>query len=256
MIVAYDGTDFCGWQKQKAHAFASPKPSVQETIEKALKVLFNEPIGLYASGRTDAGVHATGQVCHFETNRTLPKSFCWAMRSKLPASIVIKKSWVVPDEFHSTLSAEKKTYCYWVWNDPLPTALLNRYSYWIRQPLDVKYLQKLADILVGEHDFKSFQSVGTPVPHTVREIYSARWTRKKNGLVQFEVTGSGFLKQMVRNLVGTQLDMCLKNQPPEKMRQILMAMDRRMAGPTAPPQGLFLRKVYYSKELDKRCRQI
>jgi len=255
-IVSYDGTDFCGWQKQKEHACASPKPSVQETVEQALTKLFNEPIGLYASGRTDAGVHAHAQVCHFETQRPLPKSFCWAMKSMLPASVVVKKAWIASDDFHSTLSADKKTYRYWIWNSPLPTALLNRYTYWVRQPLDLNYLQKLADKIVGEHDFKSFQSVGTAVPHTVREIYSAKWTRKKNGLVQFEVTGSGFLKQMVRNLVGTQVDMCIKQQPIEKMDQILLAKDRRQAGPTAPPQGLFLWKVYYPKELDNRCRQI
>jgi tRNA pseudouridine38-40 synthase len=256
-IVSYDGTDFCGWQKQREHACASPKPSIQETIEQGLVKIFNEPIRLFASGRTDSGVHAQAQVCHFDTSRTsLPKDLSWALRSKLPASIVIKKAWVAPEDFHATLSAVRKTYRYWIWNSPTPTAMLARYSYWIRQPLDLEYLQSVADKLVGNQDFKSFQSVGTSVKHTVREVYSARWTQKKGSLIQFEVTGSGFLKQMVRNLVGTQVDLFLRQQSPEKIQEILAAQDRRVAGPTSPPQGLFLWKVYYPKELDNRCRQI
>lgn len=256
LIVSYDGTDYCGWQRQKPHKHASEKPSLQETLEKALSKLFNESIDVSASGRTDAGVHAQAQVCHFVTERPLPRDLCWAVRSLLPDSLVVKKAWLAPDEFHATLSAEKKTYRYWIWNDPRPTALLSRYSHWVRQPLDLDYLNQQAQYLVGEQDFKSFQSAGTPVAHTVRQIYQVRWTRRHSRLVQFEVTGSGFLKQMVRNIVGTQLDFYLKNQPLESIVRVLESQDRRQAGPTAPPQGLFLWRVFYPHNLDNRCRPL
>ncbi len=256
LLVSYDGTDYCGWQKQKAHKHASEKPSIQETLEKALSKLFNEPIDLMGSGRTDAGVHALGQVANFTTTRKLPKDLCWAVRSLLPPTIAVKDAWVAPAEFHSTLSATHKTYRYWIWNSPRPTALLARYTNWIRHPLDLEYLNQQAEFLVKKQDFKSFQSVGTPVLHTVREVYKASWQVRKKNLVQFEITGSGFLKQMVRNIVGTQLDLCLKGQHVEKIDEILKAMDRTKAGPAAPPQGLFLYRVYYPRELDIQCRQI
>jgi tRNA pseudouridine38-40 synthase len=256
LIVSYDGTDYCGWQRQKPHKHASEKPSLQETVEKAASKLFNEPIDVSASGRTDAGVHAQAQVCHFDTTRSLPKDIPWAMRSLLPASIVVKAAWEAPKQFHSTLSAEKKTYRYWIWNDQRPTALMARYTHWVRQPLDLDYLNQQALLLCKEQDFKSFQSVGTPVAHTVREIYSARWTKRQKNLVQFEVTGSGFLKQMVRNIVGTQLDLFQKNQPLTRMQEILDLKDRKCAGATAPAQGLFLWRVFYPSDLDNKCRPL
>ena len=196
------------------------------------------------------------QIGDFATTRPLPKDLCWALRSLLPSSIVVRSAWIAPDEFHSTLSATHKTYRYWVWNQPRPSALLARYAHWVRQPLDLDYLNKQARFLVKNQDFKSFQSVGTPVLTTVREVFDARWARRKSGVVEFQITGSGFLKQMVRNIVGTQLDLFMKGQPIEKMDEILKALDRTKAGTTAPPQGLFLKKVYYPQELDIRCRQI
>lgn len=256
LLISYDGTDFCGWQRQKEHDFAPDKPSLQETIEKALSKIFNEPIDLCASGRTDAGVHALSQIGHFETQGKLPRDLPWALRSLLPPSIVVKKAWEVPEDFHSTLSATHKTYRYWVWNHHRPTALLARYSHWVRQPLDLDYLNEQAQFLVKNQDFKSFQTMGTPVQTTVREVLGARWSLRKGNLVQFEITGTGFLKQMVRNITGTQLDLFLKNQPIDKIADILAAKDRTKAGPTAPAQGLFLYKVYYPKLLDNRCRQI
>lgn len=256
LLLSYDGTDFCGWQKQKDHKHGPEKPSVQESLEKALSQIFNEPIELCASGRTDAGVHAMGQVAHFDTKRSLPRDLCWAVRSMLPNSIAVKEAWTAPEEFHSTLSATHKTYRYWIWNRPRPTALLARYSWWIRYPLDLDYLNEQSKFLLKNQDFKSFQSAGTPVAHTVREVYQARWERKSNGMVQFEITGSGFLKQMVRNIVGTQVDLCLKQKDLGRLQEMLKAKDRTQAGPTAPPQGLFLYKVYYPQDLDNRCRKI
>lgn len=257
LLVSYDGTDYCGWQRQKPHKHASPKPSIQETLEKALSQIFNEPISLSGSGRTDSGVHALGQVCHFETSRTtFPKDLCWALKSFLPSSVAVKDACIAPEDFHATLSATHKTYKYWVWNSERPSALLARYSNWIRSPLDLDYLNQQAALLIGEKDFKSFQSVGTEVQHTVRQIYSAEWKQRKGSLIEFRITGSGFLKQMVRNIVGTQLDLMQKRRPIEQIEQILEYKDRQKAGPAAPPQGLFLSRVYYPQDLDKRCRQI
>ena len=256
LILSYDGTDFCGWQKQKDHAQASELPSLQETIELALEKIFRHKISLSASGRTDAGVHAVAQIAHFDTDRPMPQDLSWALRAHLPASIVVKNAFIAPDEFHSTISAEKKTYRYWIWNRPRPTALLARYSWWIRQSLDLNQLNECAKYLISKQDFESFRSAGTAVNHTIREIYSARWTERKPGLVQFEVTGSGFLKQMVRNMVGTQIEFALKKQPAFRMVEVLEAKDRKKAGPAAPAQGLFLYKVYYPKALDNKCRRI
>lgn len=256
LSVSYDGTDFCGWQKQKAHKHGPEKPSLQETIEKALSKILNEPISLSASGRTDAGVHAVAQIAHFETAKALPKDLCWALKYMLPSSIAVRQAWIAPQSFHSTLSAEKKTYRYWIWNAPRSTALLGRYSHWVRSPLDLDYLNQQAEYLTKKQDFKSFQSVGTTVQTTIREVYQAHWSRRKGNLVQFEITGSGFLKQMVRNIVGTQLDLYIKSQPIEKIDEILKSLDRRRAGSAAPPQGLFLYRVYYPSDLDIKCRQI
>ncbi len=255
-IVSYDGTDYCGWQKQKEHKYASELPSLQETIELALAKIFKENISLSASGRTDAGVHAIAQVCHFETDKAMPKDLCWATRAYLPASITIKKVFTAPSDFHSTLSAERKTYRYWVWNQQRSTALLARFSYWVRKPLDLDFLNSCSSRFVGIHDFKSFQSVGTPVHHTEREIFSATWRRKNNSLVEFEITGSGFLKQMVRNIVGTQLDLALKQQSADRILEILALKDRTKAGTAAPAQGLFLKRVYYPPALVKQCRVV
>lgn len=256
LLISYDGTDYCGWQKQKDHAFASELPTLQETIEIALSRVFNEPIALSASGRTDAGVHALAQVGHFNTEKPLPKDLCWALRSLLPPSIVIKAAWQAPEDFHSTLSATHKTYRYWIWNKPRSSALLHRYSWWIRQPLDTTFLNEASQYLIKKQDFKSFQSTGTTVQTTVREIFNAEWKARSNGIVEFQITGSGFLKQMVRNVAGTLINLHQKSQPAEMMEEIIAARDRRKAGVAAPPNGLFLYKVYYPRKLDNKCRRI
>ncbi len=256
LIISYDGTDFCGWQRQAVHACASPLPSIQETLEKALERILCHQVCLSASGRTDSGVHALAQVAHFDTDSRIPHDICWALRAHLPPSIAVKAAYVVPAEFHATLSAEKKTYLYWIWNHQRDTALLKRYTWWIRQPLSIDALNQMAACFIGEHDFASFRSVGTPVKTTIRRVDQAQWSMKRPGLVQFEVTGNGFMKQMVRNLVGTQASLVMKGKSPEILRHILESRDRRKAGMAAPPQGLFLKKVYYSKNLDIRGRQI
>lgn len=254
--VSYDGTDFCGWQRQNHEQ----KPSVCQTLQDALEKIFDHPIELYASGRTDAGVHALNQVCHFTTSREFSTGrswdLGWALKPKLPSTIVVKKAWIAPDEFHSTLSAEKKTYLYLIHNAQHPSVFLRRYSEWIRHPLNIDHLKKGTRYLLGEHDFKSFQSVGSEVPNTIREILQADWSWRRPGIAQFTITGTGFLKQMVRNIVGTQLFLERKDLPPEKIKDILLAKDRQQAAAPAPSNGLFLMRVYYPQDLDNRCREL
>ncbi|MFS4458501.1 tRNA pseudouridine(38-40) synthase TruA [Bdellovibrio sp. HCB2-146] len=254
--VAYDGTGFCGWQKQKQEG----QISVAHVVEQALEKVFNEKITLFASGRTDAGVHALNQVCHFSTHRKIDPAkkwdLCWALNSQLPPSIVAKKAWIAPEDFHATLSATHKTYRYLIVNRPRPSAHLNRYAEWVRKPLNIEHLQESSKFLLGKHDFKSFQSVGTPILTTVREIYQADWEWRRPDVLQFTITGSGFLKQMVRNIVGTSLMLEQKGMNPVKMQEILQAEDRKKAGPSAPAQGLYLMRVFYPQDLDNRCLEL
>jgi tRNA pseudouridine38-40 synthase len=254
--VAYDGTDFCGWQRQKHPG----KPSVCQTIQTGLEKIFNQKISLFASGRTDAGVHALNQVCHFDTTRDEERikgmDLSRAMKTQLPSSIVVKKAWIAPMEFHSTLSPDKKTYRYLIYNAQQQSAFLSRYADWIRKPLDLDYLNASSKFLLGNQDFKSFQSVGSDVAHTERSIYQAEWSWRRQNIAQFTITGSGFLKQMVRNIVGTQLLLEKKGLPAEKLHEIIKAQSRNAAGPPAPPQGLFLMRVYYPLDLDNKCREL
>ncbi len=253
LLVCYDGTDFCGWQRQSR----PPLTSVQEVIEHALSQIYNQTIVVGASGRTDSGVHALGQVVHFDAPKhKVVKDLCWASRAHLPNTVVIRKVYLAPPEFHATLSAERKTYVYLIYNDPRPHALLARYSFWVRKPLDLDYLNETSKFLLKNQDFSSFKTAGTVVQTTVREVFEAKWTRVSPRVVMFSITGNGFLKQMVRNITGTLVKMFLDERPPEDLKTILAACDRQEAGPTAPPQGLYLKQVYYPSELDKKCLQI
>jgi tRNA pseudouridine38-40 synthase len=257
--LSYDGTDFCGWQRQslERETNQTEKPSLSRTVENALEKIFKHPITLGASGRTDAGVHAVNQVAHFDTTMTAEQlkrlNLSRAAGSFLPPTIVIKKTWIAPDEFHSTLSAEKKTYRYLIYNSKTPSAFFQRTMGYVQQPLDIDFLNQCSKYLIGHHDFKSFQSVGTDVATTDRTIHTAKWRWLRPNIAEFSITGSGFLKQMVRNIVGTELLLARKNQKSEKMADIIAFCDRKQAGPPAEPQGLYLMKVYYPQDLDNKC---
>lgn len=242
LTLSYDGTDFCGWQKQpQGH-----KPSVQESLEIALSQIFKTPVQCVASGRTDAGVHALAQIIHFDIERD-PSSIhlVRALRALLPPSMVVVKSEIVNPRFHSLLSAKAKTYRYVISTKPTSPVFMERFCHWYPHRFDFSALQSLAQVLEGTHDFKSFQSVGTPVPTTTRRIFRARWVQIRPHLFHFEITGTGFLKQMVRNIVGTQLFYMQKGFGPSDLIQLIDAKDRTKAAYTAPAKGLFLVKVYY-----------
>lgn len=255
--IAYDGTDYCGWQKQRSEVYGGAISSVQEQFEKALTRIFKEPITCVSSGRTDAGVHALAQIVHCDVPRD-PKGirFAMAMKSMLPSTLSVKQAWVAPAEFHSLFSAQAKTYRYVVHTGPTPPAILSRFCLWYPYKFDIERLNQISQYLVGTHDFKSFQSKGTEVATTVRKIYKAQWTQKSKYLYHFEICGSGFLKQMVRNIVGTELLFCKDNIEPKEILNVMELKDRSRAGWTVAPQGLFLLKVYYPQALDNKCLQI
>lgn len=253
LVVSYDGTDFCGWQKQNR----SQKPSVQELLETSLGQLLKQEVHCFGSGRTDAGVHAVHQVAHFDCEQDPSKiNFTMAMKSRLPSSVSIRSAKTVSKDFHANFSARAKTYRYVLYTGKTPSPLLARYSWWYPHRFDIVRLNQVAEIIKGTHDFKSFQSRGTQLLTTVRTIYSAKWSQPVENIIRFEITGSGFLKQMVRNLVGTQMMFCKDKTDPKVMADILEQRDRSAASMSAPPQGLFLMKVYYPSKLDKPGLQL
>jgi tRNA pseudouridine38-40 synthase len=214
-------------------------------------------VSLMGASRTDTGVHALGQTAHFDAPRDPTKGdIRFALNGMLPRSIVIRQVSLAPPTFHSIADSVKKTYRYKVLNHRVPSALRHRYTFWIRQPLDIEFLNEASAYLVGQKDFKAFQTMGTVVKTTERTILQAHWEKKPNDIVEFTITGDGFLKQMVRNIVGTLVDLNLKDPQPKRVQEILHTLDRQKAGPTAPPQGLYLSRVFYPPSIDKECRKL
>lgn len=258
--ISYDGTDFAGWQRQGPKS-ADPRPTLQATLEDAVSKIFSQEITIQASGRTDAGVHAEAQTLHFLTpeNTTEDKirnmKLLRSLNALTPDSLAINKAWIAPDDFHALRSSVKKTYRYVIQNSATPDPLRHRYSYWVRKPLDIQKLNAITECLIGEHDFKSFQTRGTELKTTVRKLEQALWQRQGD-IVSFHITGNGFLKQMVRNIVGTAIYLHQNAENPQEMQKILTSCDRQQAKDTAPAHGLFLESVYYPPELDNRCREL
>lgn len=250
--IAYDGTNYVGWQKQTGRK----SPTIQGELEEALLQLTGENFKTIGSGRTDSGVHARHQVVHFTFNE--PDKYPWvkALNSLTGEQILVKAAYAAPSEFHALASARKKTYSYYIQNSSLRPLFRRQYCWWQRRPLDLQWLQAAAKLVQGKQDFKSFQSQGTPVPDTVREVFSAKWYLHPGELLEFRITGEGFLKQMVRNLVGTQIQLHLKGAKPSTLIDILKAKSRQAAGLTAPAHGLFLNSVEYPPELDNQCRKL
>ena len=237
--IEYDGKEFNGWQKQPN------KLNIQGTIEQAIKSITNEDVELNASGRTDAGVHALGQVANFKTNSQIPiEKFAIAINSRLKKSIVIKKAEEVDERFHSRLNCKKKTYRYIINNTPEGTAIYRYLETHIPQKLDVNNMKKAIKYFEGEHDFKAFKASGTSSKSSVRTIYKTELYEKDNK-IYIELTGNGFLYNMVRIIAGTLVDVGLGKIKPEQIEDILKNGKRENAGKTLPPNGLYLLKVEY-----------
>jgi tRNA pseudouridine38-40 synthase len=243
LLLEYDGTAYHGWQRQAEAA------TLQQTLEEALARLTGEPITLLGSGRTDAGVHALGQVANFRTTSAIPlKAFHQGLNSLLPRDLAVLAAHEAPPEFHARKSARAKTYEYRILNRPNPSPLSRHYAWWITSPLDLAALAATAACLEGEHDFTAFRASGSDNRNPVRRMVAARWQTHPGGWLRFTITGNGFLRGMVRSLVGTMVEVGRGKAPPTRLPELLASGDRRLAGPTAPPQGLYLVEVFYGEE--------
>jgi tRNA pseudouridine38-40 synthase len=242
MLVEYNGGKYNGWQTQQKGRF------IQCTLERAIEKVANAPIRIHASGRTDKGVHASGQIIHFDTsaNRSSHGWVC-GVSSHLPADISIRWAEQLSQDFHARFSALARRYRYFIYEAPYRSALLPDGVTRVRETLDVKAMQTAAQDLVGEHDFSSFQDAQCQSKSPFRHLFACQVEREGDYIV-IDVTANAFLHHMVRNIVGTLLPIGKGKKPVAWLKNVLVAKDRRAAGITASPNGLYLVKVYYPSE--------
>lgn len=239
LTVAYDGTDYCGWQVQPQ------MPTVEEALNRALSRLLGEEITVIGASRTDAGVHAQGNVAVFDTETRIPaERICYALNTCLPEDVVAVKSEEVPVGWHPRHCKSCKTYEYRILNRTFPDPVLRRMTHFVSFPLSMEDMREAAGYLKGTHDFKSFCSVHTSVKDTVRTIYALDIEREGD-LITIRVKGNGFLYNMVRIIAGTLINVGRGYYTPGQVKEMLEALDRREAGVTAPPQGLTLVEIAY-----------
>jgi tRNA pseudouridine38-40 synthase len=240
MIVEYDGTAYCGWQRQENGV------TIQQVLEEAIQVITGEKAIVIGSGRTDAGVHALNQVAHFKSNSRLPVINIYrGMNSVLPPDIVVKELGEVTDDFHAQHDVKSKVYVYKICNQRLRPVLGRNYFWFIRFPLDLEVMRKAAQFLIGTHDFSCFCATGTHVKDRVRTIIDMEIKTCDDGLIEIKLEAHGFLKYMVRNIIGTLVEVGRGKRKPEEMKVIIESRNRKSAGVTAPACGLFLKEVKY-----------
>ncbi len=243
LLVQYEGTNFNGCQSQ------ANGRTVQDEIEKALKVLFRKNIRIVVSGRTDAGVHAAGQVIHFDLDVPVKlQKLCINLNGILERDISIKNAYIVPPTFHARFSAVSREYLYMIYNYPQRSPLFINKAVWINSPLDVNFLRSIATFLTGEKDFASFCKKKSAEENTVRRI--DRFDIKKiNELIIMKIAGNAFLHNMIRIIAGTMLEMAKNGKEPSYVLEILEEKDRNAAGKTAPACGLYLNRIIYDPPL-------
>lgn len=240
LLIEYDGTDFLGWQRQK-HGV-----TVQGELENKLSLILNKPIKIHGSGRTDAGVHAYGQVANFICDTKLePENIKRGLNSLIKLPIVVRACHEVDLTFHAQYKAVSKTYHYHILNRADPAAVGRNYLWHISTPLDTAKMNRCCRHLIGERDFKSFENQGSPRSSTIRIVHEAKFVLKDSDHIRFNICASGFLKNMVRNIVGTLVQVGLDKMDESEFVSILDACDRTVAGPKAPAGGLFLHHVDY-----------
>ena len=242
--VAYDGTDFSGWQVQ------NEMRTVEGELNKAISELTGETIEVIGASRTDSGVHSKGNVAVFDTESTIPaEKFMYAVNSLLPEDVTVTGSKEVDGDFHPRHCKSIKTYEYRIYTSRINNPLKRRYAYRFPTDLDVEKMDEAAKYLIGEHDFKSFCCVRTQAETTVREIYSADVFRDDEDIV-IRVTGAGFLYNMVRIIAGSLTDVGSGKYEPVHIKEVLEGTDRTLAGPTAEPQGLTLMNIEFVADED------
>ncbi len=241
LTIEYDGKDFNGWQKQPN------KLNIQGEIERAIFQITGEEVDLIASGRTDAGVHAIAQVANFKTNSNIPiEKIPVAINSKLKKSIRVQNAQEVEERFHSRYNCKRKTYRYIINNTKEGSAIYRNLEYFIPIPLNVNKMKQAIKYFIGEHDFKGFKASGTSSKSSVRTIYEAQII-EQGGRIIIELTGNGFLYNMVRIIAGTMVEVGMEKIKPEEILSIIESGDRKRAGKTLPPQGLYLYNVEYEQ---------
>jgi tRNA pseudouridine38-40 synthase len=240
MIIEYDGTAYCGWQRQKNGV------SIQHILENFISLITGEKATVIGSGRTDAGVHALNQVASFKSNTRLPAEILFrGLNGLLPEDIVIKELEEVATDFHAQHDVRGKIYVYRICNKPLRPALERSYFWFIRHTLDLNSMEKAATYLIGRHDFSCFCATGSDVKDRIRTVTGIDIDKGKDGLLEITLEAEGFLKYMVRNIVGTLVEVGKGKRLPEDMKRIIDSRDRNIAGITAPACGLYLKKVKY-----------
>ena len=239
LVCAYDGTDFCGFQRQ------SNGRAVQEVLERNLGRVLGVQVCVQASGRTDSGAHALGQVVSFQTSSSIPsEALCRALNSLLPADVRVVGAEDVNDGFHARYSSRSKRYEYRIWNSPFEDVFLRRFSWCVRQNLSEHAIGRAAAQLVGVHDFGSVEAAGSPRGSSVRNVTELACSREGK-LVTVTIAANGFLYKMVRNIVGCLAEVGMGRLSTEDTSRLLEARDRSAGPPTAPAKGLFLVEVEY-----------
>lgn len=246
LIVAYDGTEYSGWQIQPE------APTIEMYLDKAIHELTGENVHVTGASRTDAGVHAYGNVAVFDTESTIPGDrFTFALNRFLPDSIVIQDSWEVSSDFHPRHCNTRKTYEYRILNTAVPLPQKRNFTWHVAGDINIESMREAAEYIIGEHDFKSFCCVKTQAESTVRTIYSLEVLQEGSEII-IRIKGNGFLYNMVRIITGTLIQVGKKKFRPEYVKQMLEAKDRTVAGQTAPPQGLTLVGIEYVDNDDAR----
>lgn len=242
LTIEYDGTGYAGWQVQPNGV------SIQQVLEEALEKLLKEKVRLHSSGRTDAGVHAVGMPACFATTKDIPlKAFTAGLNGILPPDIAIRDAREVPLEFHPRREATSKQYRYALHLAQTRSPLSRKYSWHLRGPLNIEVMLESAAYFVGEHDFAAFRGAGCSAKTTQRTVHSVE-IKEQGEFLLIDVVGVGFLRNMVRIMVGTLVEIGLGRRAPDSVRNLLMTPDRTLAGVTAPPHGLSLVQVFFGKE--------
>lgn len=243
LTISYDGAGFSGWAVQPG------RRTVEGELGAALETLVKEPVKLAVAGRTDAGVHALGQVAGFPLERSIaPDALARALNARLPHAVRVMSAEEAPAEFNARFDVRTKTYRYRIWNKEAISPFERRYAWHLAGELDVDRMAAAARLVEGKHDFAAFQASGSSTKTTERVVISSHFERRRSDAprIVYEISGEGFLRHMVRNIVGTLVEIGRRRRNVEWMADVLASRDRSKAGPTAPPEGLFLVRVVYN----------